>query len=102
MALPKCPNPNCESHTKFKRAFFELTEDKMQNSEMQYCLVSCVTCGTVIGVVEGFNSGYLLKREAIPLLKSIESNKANINLELNKQSEAIRLILEKLNIENIV
>lgn len=101
MALPKCPNQNCESHKKFKKAIFELKEENIGNT-YKYFLVQCSTCGTVIGILEYFNSGALIKDQELAfnnfLLKYNENNDKIYN-ELILQSEAIKKIMRKLDLD---
>ena len=102
MAQPKCPNPKCESHTKFRRSFFELYLDDISKSDFKHHLVQCSTCGTVIGILDFLNIGATLEDQNNSLniyFNKREEENAKIYNELILQSEAIKKIMEKIGLD---
>ncbi len=56
MAIPRCPKPNCDG------ANFSMSELTPSGSEYKYSAVCCSRCGAVVGVLDFFNLGSLLKK----------------------------------------
>lgn len=104
MALPKCPNPSCPSNKSSRKAFFELKEEKI-GAKYTYFLVQCSACGTVVGILEFNNTETLFNNQDIfikKLSQQNDNNNAYIVSELNRQTIAIRLIAEKIGLDNII
>ncbi len=56
MAIPKCSNPNCKSTQ------FQISTVSPSNSKFQINVLHCAECGTSIGALEYYNSGFLLRK----------------------------------------
>lgn len=90
--------PKCGNH------YFELVENEPMDSNFKYFFIQCSECGTVVGVTEFFNAGYLLKEQE----KSIKNISEKLGSDkytydiitlLNMQSQAIKVIAKKIGAE---
>lgn len=81
MALPSCPK--CEWH------YFEIKTIEPAGSNFKENAVQCRKCGTVVGVVEYYNSGTLLKGQEKEIAKLQRQMEVALN-GLNTINENIR------------
>jgi hypothetical protein len=58
MATSTCPKAGCGSHR------FEMVENTPSGSAYKLMFIQCASCGTVVGVMDYFNIGNLLKKVA--------------------------------------
>lgn len=83
MAQSRCPK--CNNST------FEIVEQEPKNSSYKLMFVQCSSCGSVIGVLDYFNIGTLLKKlkddneiEFFNLNSSLQTINNNITIIDNK------------------
>ena len=61
----KCPNCKISS--------FEVVEETPNNSQFKFNFIRCTSCKTVVGVLEFFNNGELIRRLAKQLNINLDS-----------------------------
>ena len=104
MALAKCPNQNCQTHKTRRKVNLDLQVENI-GMDFRYLLVKCTTCGTVIGILDYLNIGVVLEKHdqsLVDFIKQQTATNANIVTELNRQTNAIRQIAEKMGLDNII
>jgi hypothetical protein len=89
MASTKCSS--CNGHR------FEIKEVSPIGSKFKYLALQCSSCGSVMGIVDYWNIGVVLKDGIEPKLNELESQINNVNNNLNIINYNIKLLIDNVN-----
>ena len=91
MAYSKCPK--CDN------TFFELVENSPAKSNFKLMFVQCSKCGAVVGVMDYYNIGSVIKKveEKIDRLERNSSNTSSINNSLSTINHNIETLHRLIN-----